>query len=145
MAVPIYEKFVVSKTGRKSLRKTTKGWYFLCLWKYSGTTCTPLKDLKESNPIDIAEDVVGNRISEEAYFAWWVNYTLKKQDHIITKVKARLLKKSHKFGVEVPTSAEKAYRLDQKNNDTIWGDAIKKEIINVAVAFISWITTKKTP
>ena len=47
MAVPIDDKFVVSKNGRKSLRKTTKGWYFLYLWKGGSTTWALLKDLKE--------------------------------------------------------------------------------------------------
>ena len=70
MAVPIYDKFVVSNTRRKSLRKTTKGWYFLCLWKHGIKTWAPQKDPKESNPVDIAEYIVGNRISEEAAFAW---------------------------------------------------------------------------
>ena len=74
----------------------------------------------------IVEHVVGNRISEEAAFAWWVPYTLKKRDHIIAKFKARFLKKSHKFDVEVPTSVEEAYKLDKKNNNTLWRDAIKK-------------------
>ena len=74
-------------------------------------------------------------ISEEAAFAWWVLYTLKKQDHIISKVKAHFLNNSHKFGVEVPTSVGEAYRLDQKNNNTLWRDAIKKEMTNVAVGF----------
>ena len=53
MSVPIDDKFVLSKTVRKSLRKTTKGWYFLCLWTDGSTTWAPLKDLKESNPINI--------------------------------------------------------------------------------------------
>ena len=72
IAVPIDEKFVVSKTGRKTLRKTTKGWDFLCLCKYGSTTWDPLGDLKESKPVDIADNVVGNRISEESAFSWWV-------------------------------------------------------------------------
>ena len=135
MAVPIYEKFVVSKTGRKSLRNTTKGCGFLCLWKDGGTTCSPLKDLKESNPVDIAEYVVGNRISEEAAFAWWVPYNLNKRDHIISKVKARLLKKSNKFGVEVPTSVEEGYKLSKNNNNTLFRDAVKKEMTNVSIDF----------
>ena len=135
MDVPIDEKFVVYKTGRKSIRKTTKGWDFLCLWKDSSITWAPLKDLEESNPVDIAEYVVGNRISEESAFAWWEPYILKKQYHIIAEVKARLLKKSHKFGGEVPTLAKEAYRLNQKNNNTIWCDTIKKEMTNVYVAF----------
>ena len=88
MAVPIDDNFVVSNTGRKILKKTTKGWDFLCLWKYGSTTWVPLKNLKESNRVDIAEYVVGNRISEETAFAWWLPYTLKKRYHIISKVKA---------------------------------------------------------
>ena len=68
MSVPIYDKFVVSNTGRESLRKTTKGWDFLCLCKYGSTTWAPLKYLKESNPVDIAEYVVGNMIFEELFF-----------------------------------------------------------------------------
>ena len=134
-AISIDDKFIVSKTGRKSLRKTTQGWDFLCLWKDGSFTWAPLKDLKESNPVDVAEYFVGNRISEEAAFAWWVPYTLKKRDHIIAKVKARFLKKSHKFSVEVPNSVQDVYDLDKKNNNTIWRDAIRKEMTNVAVAF----------
>ena len=44
MAVLIDDKFVASKTFSKSLRKTTKGYYFLCLWKYGSTMWDPLKD-----------------------------------------------------------------------------------------------------
>ena len=62
ITVSIDDKFVVSKAVRKSLRKINKGWDILCLWKYGSTTWAPLKYLKESNPVDIAEYVVGNRI-----------------------------------------------------------------------------------
>ena len=78
MYVPIDDKFVIYKNFRKSLRKNTKVWDLLCLWKDGSTTWDPLKDLKESNPLDISEYSVGNRISEEAAFTWWVPYTLKK-------------------------------------------------------------------
>ena len=59
---------------------------------------------------------------------------MKKRDHIIAKVKARFPKKSHKFGVEVPTLVEEAHKLDKKNNNTLWRDTIKKEITNVSIA-----------
>ena len=95
----------------------------------------PLKDLKESNPVDIEEYVVGNRISEEAAFSCWLPYTLKKRNHIIAKVKAPFLKKSHKFVVEVPTSVEEAYKLDKNNNKTLWRDAINKVMTNVYIDF----------
>ena len=112
MAVPIGDRFVVSKTGRNFFRNTTKEWYLLCLWKDGSIMWAPLTDLKESNPVEIAKYVVGDRFFEESAFAWWVTYTLKKRDHITAKVKTRFLKKSHRFGVEVPTSAEEAYRID---------------------------------
>ena len=37
--------------------------------------------------------------------------------------------------MEVPTSVEEAYKLDKKNNNTIWRDAIKKEMTHVSIAF----------
>ena len=126
MHVLIDDKFVVANTGKKSLRNITKGWDFLCLWKDGSTTWAPLKDLKESNPLDIVKYVVGNRFYEEAAFAWWVPYTLRKQYHIITKFKTHFLKKSHTFTLEVPILVKEAYKIDKKNNNTLWRDGIKK-------------------
>ena len=60
---------------------------------------------------------------------------MKKRDHIIAKFKARFLKNSHKFGVEVHTPVKEAYKLDKKNNNTFWRDAIKKQINNVYIVF----------
>ena len=62
-------------------------------------------------------------------------YTLKKRDRIIAKVKARYLKKSNNFGVEVPQTVEQAYDLDKKYGNTLWRDAIHKEMTNVSVVF----------
>ena len=40
-----------------------------------------------------------------------------------------------KFGVEVPNTYEEAVLLDRKNGNTLWQDAIKKEMDKVGVAF----------
>eukprot|EP00957_Ditylum_brightwellii_P060482 4592450-Ditylum_brightwellii.AAC.1 len=61
----------------------------------------PLKDLKESHPVEVAE--------------------------------AR--KTSHKYGIEIPISVEHAYKIDLKNGNIFWHDAIKKEMYNVGIAF----------
>ena len=45
--VTIYDKSVVSKTGIKSFKNTTKVWDLLCLRKYGSTTWSQLKDIKE--------------------------------------------------------------------------------------------------
>ena len=53
------------------------------------TSWVPLKDLKESNPVETAEYAVANFIHEEPAFAWWVKDVLRKRDRILAKVKSR--------------------------------------------------------
>jgi hypothetical protein len=48
----------------------------------------PLKDLKESHPVEVAEYAIVNKILEEPAFAWWVKKVLHKRDCIIRKVKS---------------------------------------------------------
>ena len=50
------------------------------------------------------------------------------------KKSVRYLKKTHKFGVQVPKSAKHAIELDKHNGNTFWKDYISKEMNNVRVA-----------
>ena len=43
--------------------------------------------------------------------------------------------RTHKFGIRVPKSVAEAKRLDKDNRDTLWWDAICKEMKNVRIAF----------
>ena len=54
---------------------------------------------------------------------------------IIAKVKARIRKTTHKYGIELPTSVEHAYKIDRENGNTFWRDALSKEMTNVGIAF----------
>ena len=75
-------------------------------------------------------------IDDEAAFAYWVPYTLRKRDIIISVIKSCARKTSHKYRVVLPTSVEHAYyELDEKNGNTLWHDAIKKEMHNIGIAF----------
>jgi hypothetical protein len=47
-------------------------------------------------------------IAEEPAFAWWVPDTLRRRNAILSAVKARVRKKTHKYGIEVPTSLVRA-------------------------------------
>ena len=63
---------------------------------------------------------------------------VKKRDRIIASVRKQqmiYLKRSHKFGIELPKTVEKALALDAKNGNTLWANAISKEMENVRVAF----------
>ena len=41
---------------------------------------------------------------------------------------------THKYGVAVPRSVTEAYALDTKNDNTLWQDALDKEMSNLQVA-----------
>jgi hypothetical protein len=99
------------------------------------TSWEPLRNLKESNPVEVAEYAVANKLVEEAAFAWWVPYTIKKRERIISAVRTRATKKSHKFGVEVPTSIKRALEIDQETSSDLWRKAIEKETHHVMCAF----------
>jgi hypothetical protein len=82
-----------------------------------------------------AECSVRARISQEPAFAWWVSFDFKKRHRIIAKVKSKYWVRTHKFGIRVPKSVAEAKRLDKSNGDTLWWDAICKEMKNVPIAF----------
>ncbi len=43
---------------------------------------------------------------------------------------------THKFGIEISKNVKEALALDRKNGNTLWADAIAKEIREVRIAFI---------
>ncbi len=134
-AISKANKYFVTKQGTRRLRHTTAGWKLLVLWKDGSEQWVPLKDLKNSHPIEVAEFAKSRGIDDEAAFCWWVPYVLKKRNRCIAAANARVKKATHKYGIEIPTSIEHAKRIDEKNGNTYWQDAIKKEMYNVSIAF----------
>jgi hypothetical protein len=114
---------------------TTKGWKLLVEWKDGLTDWLPLKDLKESYPVQVAEYAVANKIAEQPAFDWWVPYVLRKRERIIQKVKSQYWKRTHKYGVELPKSVKQALAIDRNTGTSFWKDAIEKEMKNVQPAF----------
>ena len=127
--------FIRSRNGNLHAKKTTQGWNLEVEWKDGSVDWVPLKDLKASNPIELAEYAIANNIEDEPAFKWWVNDVLRKRDRIVSKVKAKYWRTSHKFGIEVPKSVSQAYAIDRKTGTTYWTDAITKEMKNVRIAF----------
>ena len=91
--------------------------------------------MKESYPVQTAEFAKASGIADEPAFAWWVNSVIKKRNRIVSKVKSKYWQRTHKFGIKIPKSVEEAKRIDTENGDTLWWDAICKEMKNVRVAF----------
>ena len=134
-AISKEDKYIVTKSGQRRLRKSTIGWKLLVAWKDGSEQWIPLSAMKASNQIEVAEFAVARGIDDEAAFCWWVPYTLRKRDRTISAVNARVKRVTHKYGIEIPRTVKEAYILDAKNGNTIWRDAINKEMENLKVAF----------
>ena len=140
----VKDGFIYNNHGKRELKKTTRGVDLLCAIK-SGENADgsdrirnswiPLKELKESYPLQVAEIAVARELDKMPAFAWWVPYTLKKRDAIIASVRQRIAKTAHKYGIEIPTSWKHAQEIDAKNGNHLWRDALAKEMKNVWVAF----------
>ena len=60
---------------------------------------------------------------------------LKRRECIIKAVRGRVLKRTHKYGIQVPKTVAEAFSIDAETKTTFWEDAIKKEMKNVMPAF----------
>ena len=85
-----------------------------------------IEDVREARPIDMAEYAVKNHIADKPEFAWWVPYTLKKRNIIISKVNRNYWKTTHMYRVRLPNNVTEAMQIDQINGNTYWKDAIEK-------------------
>jgi hypothetical protein len=79
----------------------------------------------------VAEYAITQGINHEPAFNWWVPEILRIHKHIIALVQNRKMshhKNNMKFGIEVPTSVDHALKFNKRNGNTLWTDAIAKEM-----------------
>ena len=110
-AMKIAEQKFVDSRGKQKYKRSTKGWEFCVRRKNGSSTWEKLSDFKEFYPVQTAEYSVTNDIDTEPAFNYWVPDILKKRDIIISLVKkrkTRYLKKTHKFGIEMPKTVKEA-------------------------------------
>jgi len=134
-AIDIADGMITSANGNVKPKVTTAGWWLLVMWKDQSTMWIKLKDLKASNPIEVAEYAVANRLTEEPAFKWWVSGILRKRNRIISKVKKKYWRTTHKFGIKLPHSVEEALEIDRITGTDHWRRALNKEMQRVKVAW----------
>jgi hypothetical protein len=78
-ALSIDMAYYTDKHGHSRPRQTTVGWDLQVEWADGTTSWLPLKDLKDSNPIETAEYAIGNNLADEPAFLWWVRKVLRQQ------------------------------------------------------------------
>jgi hypothetical protein len=124
-----------TKGGRQYKKRTTTGWELEVEWKDGSTSWLPLKTLKETNPIRVADYAKANRIDTEPAFEWWVPTVLRRRKRIIKGAVNRHQRAGYKFGIALPHNIADAKRLDQEAGNTLWMDALRKEMDAVMIAF----------
>jgi hypothetical protein len=133
-AVMLSDQKIARADGKTYLKRSTVGWHLCCQWKDGSMPWENLADLKESHPIESVKHAKILDIDHEPAFNWWVPHVLKKRDHIISLVRKQnphYLKRTHKFGIEMPKAVKEALELDKKNGNTFWADAIDKEMKDI--------------
>eukprot|EP00980_Cylindrotheca_fusiformis_P021606 scaffold8458_cov76-Cylindrotheca_fusiformis.AAC.2 len=127
--------YKTSNDGNLSPKRTTRGWKLCVEWHDGTTDWIPLKDLKESNPLEVEEYVIANRIADEPAFNWWVQHAIKKRNRILSKIKAKYWRTTHKFGIELPHSVAEAYAIDKNTGTLHWTNTIEKEMKKIHSGF----------
>jgi hypothetical protein len=87
----------IKNVSNRQVRKTTKVWIFCVEWKDGTTIWERLVDLKESNPVEVAEYAAAKSLLDAPDFVWWERHSIKKSSIAIAAVTKRYHKGTHKF------------------------------------------------
>jgi hypothetical protein len=85
-----------------------------------------MADLKESNPVEVAEYAAAKSLLDTPAFVWWAPHVLKKRIRIIADVTKRYHKRTRKFGIKVPNNWDDWGRLYKESGNTLWQYAVSK-------------------
>jgi hypothetical protein len=108
----------------------------LCIELKDATTrWDGLVDLKEINSVEVSEYAAAKIFLDAHDVVWWAPHVLKKRSRISAYVTKRYHQCTHNFGIEVPKSWYDCVILDKENDNTLWQDAVRKEMKNVRIAF----------
>ena len=102
--------------------------------------------------MQVGEYVIAHGLQDEPAFAWLVPYVMRKHDIIVSSIKSRVRKTTHKYGIKMPAVGRTHYEviqnaeeLDRKNGNTFWMDSLRKEMGNLIVAFKILYPGQKPP
>jgi hypothetical protein len=85
--------------SNKKVRKATKGWHLCVEWKDGTTRWERLADLKQINPVEVAEYAATKSLLDTPGFIWWAPHVLEKRTSITSYVTKNYHKCTQKFGI----------------------------------------------
>ena len=87
IAIAKVDGFIKSSNGKLHRKRKTRLYRILVGWRYVSVYWITIKDLKQSNPVELSEYSVVNEISGEPDFIRWVKETLGHIYSIISRLK----------------------------------------------------------
>ena len=122
--------------GHRPVNRAQGRWELLVLWGTGVTTWEPLSTIFESDKVTVAKYARDNGLSD---FKGWrrtkaIRGNPDKMAMLVRVFKAATVNwngPKFKFGVRVPRNAKEARFLDKQNGDTLWADAIHKELTQI--------------
>jgi hypothetical protein len=121
--------------GTRRIKPTTQGWQLCIQWCDGSTDWAEMRDVKDSYPVQLLEYAKQHKLTDKPAFAWWIRHVKRQQQRNVSALKSKYWTRTHKFGIEIPKSVEEAIAIDKKNGNTLWQDAIEKEMTNIYPAF----------
>ena len=94
-------------------------------WKYVTTYWVSMKDIKDSQPVELDEYETSADIKHDPSFAWWVSYMIKEQDRILGKVKSNYWLITHKCVLRVTKYIVEVKQIDEENINTLFINSIQ--------------------
>jgi hypothetical protein len=85
--------------------------------------------------VEVAKYLLANQIDEEPAFDWWAKAVLKMKKRPIKVSRAAHRRQGYKFGVRIPNNMAEALQIDLARGDTLWKNAIDKEMTDNRIAF----------
>ena len=76
-----------------------------------------------------------NCIQEEPVFAWWVSKVLRQRNQIISKVKSKYWRMTHKFGIRFTKTDKESLIIDKEAGNYYWEKALNKYMSKVKFAW----------
>jgi hypothetical protein len=98
-AIQIADGMIRSANSHEKPKNMMQGWFLLVQWKDGSVSWEKLSDLKASNLVEVTEYAVANHLVKGPAFKWWVLHVIKRRNRIISKVKSRYWKTTHKFRI----------------------------------------------
>eukprot|EP00957_Ditylum_brightwellii_P117254 8942226-Ditylum_brightwellii.AAC.2 len=128
----------MTQDGQKHPKINTKGWFLKVEWKDDTLSWVLLSKVKIANPVEVAEYAVAAKIDDDPAFKWWIYHALRERKYIISKVRSRYWRTTHKFSSRLPHSMKEAYEIDKQNGNEYWCRAIERKMLQVRITFETW-------